>query len=313
MITCFSLGGRNIQFSISDQEIANLFQHLLRHHSMPDISHPDVRIRLVRQAFSTSQGYTPICLSSPSAEQDEWLWGVPSYPEDWTSEHFFYWIVSPLLSRVFATLQVVRLHGALLFDQTIGTLLFLGPRGAGKSSTVASWIECGGSMITDDTPLLKKELGEIYCYGLQRELHIDPSLAPFLPHLPELHEAREYLPGKQRVAYDWKRYFESQSKEVLAFPLHILSCQIKAEQPTSIEALSPDELEHLVQANIQEDQFHTFLSPRTVASVVEATKSARGWSVSWGKDIWRSTGKHRAFLLAHLSSQPGLQGMEHFL
>lgn len=300
MVVCFSLGGRNVQFAVSNQEMVDTLRYLLRYHHLPCGTHPDVCIQLVRQESPVSQGYSPICLSVPDAGQNQWVWSAPSYPQSWTADHFFYWVLSPLLSRIFATLQLARLHGALLFEQTIGTFLLLGQRGSGKSSTVASWLECGGGVVTDDTPLLRQTNKQLACYGLQRELHIDPFLFPFLSQLPELREAKPYLPGKQRVAYDWKRYFGSQSKEVVSFPQHIIACQVDGEKATSIEKLSPIELERLVQANIREDVFHILLSAETEASILEAVKQTRGWSVTWGKDIWSYPGKHRAFLLAHL-------------
>jgi hypothetical protein len=295
----FELASRTLQFRFPDQEVAAMVQHLLRYHNAAD-SAPQCVIQLVRGDFDMPRQV--ICLQKPDMNHsNEWIWGFATDLSGWTAEHFFYWVLSPLLSEVLAELQIARLHGAMLCDAQIGTVLFLGDRGAGKSSTVAAWLESGGTVLTDDTLMLRENTGQVACYGLRRELHVDPALSEVLRGLPALDTAKPYLPGKPRLAYDWVRYFPEQQVDTLPPPEHIIHTGVLAAEATTATALTAPALARLVTQYFEQEPTNALLAPKTRAVLLQSLQQANGWNVRWGADIWQQDGKHVGFLRRQLS------------
>lgn len=300
----FSIAGVVFEFLVSDQWLTIAVEHLLRQHRLSEIPNssvsPYVVIELVRGDFGEEK--KPVCLREPEVKEKHWLWGVPDTVDQWLIESFYYRVLFPVLSRTFAALSIARLHSALLFDDITGVVLLLGDRGAGKSSVTAGWLAAGASIATDDVTLLRQGADELLCYGIHRELHIDPNLRIYLPELKGLGEAQEYLPGTNRLAYDWYTRFPKQSATSLLNPSHIIQSTVNPDKPSSARLLSESELADLVERSLAAESDNLLLPDEFQAFIRHTLGLACGWAITWGADIWEHKGKHLTFLQSQLGT-----------
>lgn len=287
-----------IKFSVSDKELAPTIEYLLRYHtcSQMDVHNlkTDAVIEFVCGDFGDKDN--SICLKDFASHVKRWVWEIPGDAGTWAPERFYYRILFPALSQAFAVLHIARLHGALLFDESIGVVLLLGDRGTGKSSVTAAWLEEGASVSTDDVTLLVNWNGELGCYGVHRELHVDPSLARYLPRVVGLRESKEYLPGAGRVAYDWVSHFPQQCTRALPAPNHIVQSTVKLNEHTKARQLTKTMLIQLIKRSLASETDNAFLPSEVSVFIRRTLELARGWAITWGPDIWEREGKHLTFL-----------------
>ena len=294
----FFIAGSVIKFSVSDEPLVHTIKHLLRYHTIYQTTvhnqKPAFVVELVYGKFGKKK--KPICLKGPTSHVKRWIWGIPSDAGNWHPERFYYRILFPVLSRAFAVLHIARLHGALLFDESIGAILILGDRGAGKSSVTAAGLEEGALVSTDDVTLLVNCDGKLGCHGIHRELHVDPRLASYLPRLSGLRTAEEYLPGTGRVAYDWVLNFPEQCAGPLPAPNHIVQSSVRLDEHTQARQLTTPMLSQLVEKALTSEPDNALLPNDTQTFIHRTLESACGWEITWGPDIWECEGKHLTFL-----------------
>ncbi len=238
--------------------------------------------------------------NTPSRNQTVWL--IPPGAPQWLPEHCFYWLILPTINACLALHNVVRVHAALLFHRLVGPILIVGRRGDGKSSAAAAWLDTGGCLGTDDTVYFNWASGNMQCFGLMRELHIDPDIRKHLPNLPGLATANDYLPGKHRLRYEWWSLFPSRVVRSCGPPRHILRSHVLEEEISTIKRLGTGRLREIVDEAIDGEPENAQVDRCVLQETKRQLSNAYGWEARWGADVWQMPQKHRGLLFQSLGA-----------
>jgi hypothetical protein len=286
----YSIAGHRIDV-VAPSGVTDAIAHLLRYHADAAAPAPSA---LVRLDLADGEAAPACTLEHTDAGMRTSVWTIPAASSAWSPERVYYRALFAILARVLASLDVVRLHGALLAEERLGGVLLLGDRGAGKSSTSAAWVHEGGAVATDDTVLVGAD-GRVY--GLHRELHVDPDLASRLPGLPGLSTAVEYLPGSHRLAYDWCADFPDRRAARVDPVAHVVASRVDAGASTTLRPLSDEELRDLIATAIEAEKENALISAAARDAAVTLLAGAHGWDATWGADVWTRPGKHIGAIL----------------
>ncbi len=294
----FSLADFTLHFAAEEPVLQSRIDYLLHNHGIAGAAFdtPHGTVRLVVDEFRDEK--EPV-LESAQSGPNEWVWRVSAESARWLVESFYYRVLSPILSKTMALLQVTRLHGALLHHDSVGSVLIVGGRCAGKSTAAAAWLASGGSICTDDTVFIRCQGGRILSSGLQRDLHIDPSNVLRLPELERLDRSEEYLPGTNRLSYDWCARFPHRRIRKLGAPEHILLSSFHGDAVTEFERLQDSVKGDAVEQIIRAEPENQSVCPGTLDIVRHQLRQASWWRVVWGEDVW-TQGRHFAVIQRRL-------------
>lgn len=284
------VAGRSLSFDFDDPWYAAALAHVLRDHATAapiPVADATIQVRTDAQRHVKS-GATMVARVGHT-----WTFICAPRLPHWTPEHAYYWLLFPLLTHVLGSYGLLRLHGAMVWDEPADrAFVAVGPRGAGKSTLAATWLADGGHVLTDDTVFVDCTTRDAVWYGLRRDLHVDPELASHLAGLPGLEEAREYLPGQQRVAYDWVRWFPERVVRHTRADVHIILSHVaEGVRTRSTRGTLTDVLPHVGAASTsRQTQARAEFAARFAGSSV--------WLVAWGSDVWQRPERHRGYVRA---------------
>jgi len=297
----YEIAGLFFAFHADCELVLRGIRHTLRHHIARDSSGLRPTAAVLR-LVSLPDGIWYVCRRRLKQQGERWEWDIHKGSPEWSWERFYYRVLFRIMGDMLAKANVVRLHGALLYDEQVGAVLALGDRGAGKSSLAAGWLESGGLLTTDDTVLLRQSGSGLKAFGIHRELHVDPQLSHRLPGLVGLPGSPEYLPGSNRLAFDWVRYFPGRLVSCPPWPAHVLRSRVTTGATTSISPLSRSELSALVEDAVQAESSNRDVAESVAAGAKNRLEACAGWDVTWGPDIWEQPGKHLGWLRAAIGS-----------
>ncbi|QCL82896.1 hypothetical protein CFBP5877_27690 (plasmid) [Agrobacterium tumefaciens] len=134
-----------------------------------------------------------------TVKADEVFAGV-GVPEPTRPVGFYYNYLEPLIVLAAASKEYLPLHASSVkwHDKHI---IFLGPRGAGKSTMSIACAAAGGVLISDDATFIKSSSdSELFITSTPRELHIEEATlcAWFSNGLTS--NFSEYMPGSRKLA-----------------------------------------------------------------------------------------------------------------
>lgn len=273
-----------------DGGIASSLRYLFRHHHFSDAEADAV---IVLRATRPPEERVPM-LASFSQERfvPSWHWEVPSGSGNWLAERLFYRIVHPVLFAALPKVGIARLQGALITDDQ-QVVAVLGDRGHGKTTTAAGWIDGGGRLVTDKT-ILVTPTQPWWFGGIYREMHLAPQSIEYLSKLPHLVEAEEYLPGRERLRYDWISHLGEQFVRYVSSPTIVIDSNVSDDSRTRAWRLTgPDAIDmverHVALATENAELAHS-------AELVDRLCTACVWRVEWGNDVLSSPAKHYGFI-----------------
>ena len=256
----------------------------------------NIRFRLhPAGSYSTSYSQPMVeCLDLTKAK--EISVAVPDDLSRWSPNGLYYRAFLPAISQSLAILGVVQLHAAALHDERTGAIALLGSRGAGKSTATASWLSMGGKVVTDDTLLFRsRQTGGSYT-GLRRDLHLEPSVARRFTTLPDMIDAKEYMPGGHKIAYAWHRSMGGQVKESADHLDHVAWCSVSTGNASHIREIDRKSAIDIVWREVISAPYSEMLNVECKKQLIESISASRFWSVVWGRDIWELEGSHSEWL-----------------
>lgn len=203
-------------------------------------------------------------------------------------DRLYYKVVLPMLSVALSRRGYVRLHAAAMWSERTGLVLILGPSGSGKTTSALSWLLEGGVVLGDDIAFVRRA-GELYeCGGIRRAFNLAPDTVRRHDSLPEIREARPYLPGRSKVAYDaWKHLAgDGCGARLYRSPLLVLS---EVDASNAISVLTPAPVQAVEQTLREasyvspDDPIAASLSP---TAVLAQLADCRALAARWGTDVF---------------------------
>lgn len=293
----FSIADLNFLFLTDSRNILEKINYLLRNHvqiSSGCIIEIEIRVKddMSLETYFTEIGET---------NKKKFKFCIPRNSEQWLTESFYYKSLTPILNNILGCNEVLRLHAALLYHSATGSILLFGDRGAGKTTTTSSWLNSGGNIATDDVTLVRKTNGNYRVFGLYRDLHIDPILISKLNQLNGLSESKEYLPGYNRLSYDWLLHFDERRITRTQRIRHVIFSSVNKKSLTKINKINIEEGLYMIINNNHLKEDNEKMSDETMGEMIERLLShASFWEVSWGEDIWSYPKQHLGFLSTNL-------------
>ncbi|WP_106767828.1 hypothetical protein [Paenibacillus faecalis] len=110
---------------------------------------------------------------------------------------FYYSFLLPTFHEVWHMHSFFYLHAAAVEHPDLGTLIFIAPRGHGKSTISLTFLLNGFEVLSDDTLLF--DMNDRNITTLLRPMHVDPELRQYFNMDRIFLEKEEYLPGSKRI------------------------------------------------------------------------------------------------------------------
>ncbi len=298
-----SLAGRSIVFRSRNRDLTESLNAIFANHVAAREGRVTRPIEVDLEVDASCQT-KPRCINDGGPSAGAWRWALSANVATALPNRLYYWAILPILVRVLAAEHIMRLHAAALASRWSAVILILGDSGAGKSTTAAGWLAGGGSLVADDTLFAREIDSEFWFYGLRRPLHLPFDAVAHFAGLQALEGAREYLPGRRKVAYDCWRAYPERAITAVPGPRHVVLSSVGDRPSTWCRPASPDAVaEGLRRAAALEggpQPVHADLMDRCLKCLHQAS----AWEVCWGRDALSHAEKHYGLLRELVGGHP---------
>ncbi|MCL2261926.1 MAG: hypothetical protein FWC08_01745 [Defluviitaleaceae bacterium] len=287
----FSIGNTTLIFRAED-EITEHINYLLRNH----------RVCLTEK----SEYFVDVIIYCGDFEKDtfdlkqitisEYLCNIASNFKENKPQRFYYLVLLKIILQVLSPLSYVSVHGTLVHSEELGSLLFIGNSGGGKSTLATSWLDQGYSIMGDDMIFIDKN-GD--CFPLLRDLHIESSLAYKFSNLLNLPACEVYMPGYTKLGYDWVKYHSDLVLMKTKLPNYIIESNISNSGISYISVINDISEKQAILSNLNEHSKSNNLSD----ILIEAIMTKHFTKIYWSSDIWEYKKRHFGFIHDSFSSQ----------